>query len=93
MSENQNQTSTPRQAAFFSGISSTPKRSGIPRAAARIGTSPSPDYSTPEAITARCREGAGSAAPPPGTLGEEFQKAVKAARERMADPNWGREDA
>jgi len=75
------------QGVFFAGISTAPKRSGI--RVRPIGPIPaSPDYSTTAAVTARCREGAGTSAPATG-IGDDFAKAVRAAQERMKDPNWG----
>jgi hypothetical protein len=88
MSENGNKTSTPRQGAFFAGINSAPKRSGIPRGAARFTVPEPPDFSTTAAVTARCYEGAGSAQLPSAALGDDFQGAVAEARRRTTDPTW-----
>ncbi len=76
------------QTAFFDGVSPKPQRSGV-RTRVHATVPPSPDYATPAAVSARCYEGAGTTPPPGGSLGDEFQRAVRLARERMADPAWG----
>lgn len=83
------------QIAFLDGIGPGPQGSRYRRSGV-LRISEAPDYSTPEAVTARCveagtAENAGIQALVNNPIGEQFRQAVEAARARMAEPGWGAE--